>query len=52
VASYSYSYEGIVAPHKELLIPDSEVRLLFNEDLDVVLTPMLDRLAHLQYAPA
>ena len=45
-------YEGIVAPHKELLILESEVHLLFNEDLDVVLPPLLDRLAHLQGARA
>ena len=45
-------YESIRAPHKELLILESAVHLLFNEDLDVVLPPLLDRLAHLQGAPA
>lgn len=40
-------YEGIVAADKELLVLDSEVHLLFNEDLDVVLPPLLDRLSHL-----
>ncbi|MGZ5405079.1 MAG: alpha/beta fold hydrolase [Nocardioides sp.] len=44
-------YESIVAPHKELLVLDSEVHLLFNEDLDVVLPPLLDRLGRLQGAP-
>ena len=44
-------YESILAPHKELLILESAVHLLFNEDLDVVLPPLLDRLAHLQGAP-
>lgn len=38
-------YESIVAPHRELLILESKVHLLFNEDLDVVLPPLLDRLA-------
>lgn len=37
-------YESIVAPHKELLVLESEAHLLFNEDLDVVLPPLLDRL--------
>lgn len=45
-------YESIVAPHKELLILESEVHLLFNEDLDVVLPPLLDRLARLPSSPA
>jgi pimeloyl-ACP methyl ester carboxylesterase len=40
-------HESIVAPHKELLILDSEAHLLFNEDLDVVLPPLVDQLAHL-----
>ncbi|MGZ8744143.1 MAG: alpha/beta fold hydrolase [Nocardioides sp.] len=53
--SLSYTrqvYESIVAMDKELLVLESEVHLLFNEDLDVVLPPLLDRLAHLQGAPA
>ena len=45
-------YVSILAPHTELLILESAVHLLFNEDLDVVLPPLLDRLAHLQGAPA
>lgn len=45
-------YESIVAPHKELLILESEVHLLFNEDLDVVLPPLLDRLALLNRMPS
>jgi alpha-beta hydrolase superfamily lysophospholipase len=45
-------YESIVAEQKELLIPESDVHLLFNEDLDVVLPPLLDRLAHLHGGPA
>lgn len=44
-------YASIVAPHKELLILDSEVHLLFNEDINVILPPLVDRLAHLQRAP-
>ena len=34
----------IAAPHKELLILDSDVHLLFNEDLPAVLPPLLERL--------
>ncbi len=45
-------YEGIVAPHKELLILESKVHLLFNEDLDVVLPPLLERLARLESRPS
>ncbi|MCZ2857481.1 alpha/beta fold hydrolase [Blastococcus sp. VKM Ac-2987] len=37
-------YGRIVAPAKELLVVDSDAHLLFNEDLDVVLAPLLDRL--------
>lgn len=44
-------YDSIVAPTKELLIVDSDVHLLFNEDLDAVLTPLLDRLEQARYAP-
>lgn len=40
----------IVAPHKELLVLESEVHLLFNEDLDVALPPLLDRPAQLKRA--
>lgn len=53
--SLSYTrqvYESIAAVHKELLILESEVHLLFNEDLDVVLPPLLERLERLQGAPA
>ncbi len=45
-------YESIVAPDKELLILESQVHLLFNEDLNVVLPPLLDRLANLHATPA
>lgn len=45
-------YESIVAPHKELLILESTVHLLFNEDLDVALPPLLDRLALLESGPS
>ena len=46
-------YGRIVAPSKELLIVDSDAHLLFNEDLDAVLPPLLDRLARLSTgAPA
>lgn len=45
-------YDSIVAPHKELLILESKVHLLFNEDLDVALRPLLDRLAHLESRPS
>ena len=34
----------IVAPRKELLVLDSDVHLLFNEDLPTVLPPLLERL--------
>jgi alpha-beta hydrolase superfamily lysophospholipase len=40
-------YDRIVVPDKELLVVDSEVHLLFNEDLDAVLPPLLDRLMRL-----
>jgi alpha-beta hydrolase superfamily lysophospholipase len=40
-------YERIVAPSKELLVVDSDVHLLFNEDLDAVLPPLLNRLTRL-----
>ncbi|MGY1782588.1 alpha/beta fold hydrolase [Geodermatophilus sp. SYSU D01036] len=43
-------YDRIVAPHRELLVVDSEVHLLFTEDLDAVLPPLLDRLARLPSA--
>lgn len=45
-------YAGIVAPTKELLVVDSGVHLLFNEDIDAVLPPLLDRLAYLGEARA
>ena len=38
-------YESIVAPHKEMLVVESDVHLLFNEDLEVVLPPILDMLS-------
>lgn len=41
-------YGRIVAPSKELLVVDSAVHLLFNEDLDAVLPPLLDRLGRLR----
>jgi pimeloyl-ACP methyl ester carboxylesterase len=34
----------VVVPRKELLVVDSDVHLLFNEDLGAVLPPLLDRL--------
>ncbi len=34
----------LVAPHKELLVLDSSVHLLFNEDLATALPPLLERL--------
>jgi alpha-beta hydrolase superfamily lysophospholipase len=37
-------FDRLVAPHKELLILDSDVHLLFNEDLTIVLPPLLERL--------
>jgi alpha-beta hydrolase superfamily lysophospholipase len=37
-------FDRLVAPDKELLVVDSDVHLLFNEDLDAVLPPLLDRL--------
>ncbi len=37
-------YGRIAAPHKELLVLDSDVHLLFNEDLATVLPPLLERL--------
>lgn len=40
-------YAGIVAPAKELLVVDSGAHLLFNEDIDAVLPPLLDRLTRL-----
>lgn len=43
--SYTRQVFGrIVAPHKDLLVVDSDVHLLFNEDLDTVLPPLLQRL--------
>lgn len=49
-------FSRIVAPHKELLVLDSDVHLLFNEDLTTVLPPLLERLqavvpAHLGAPP-
>ena len=44
-------YDRIVASHKELLILESKVHLLFNEDIDVALPPLLGRLAHLESRP-
>lgn len=43
-------YRRIVAPSKELLVVDTDVHLLFNEDLDAVLPPVLDRLMRLSSA--
>ena len=40
----------IVAPEKELLVVDSDAHLLFDEDLDTVLPPLLDRLSGLRPA--
>jgi pimeloyl-ACP methyl ester carboxylesterase len=37
-------FARIVAPRKELLVVDSGVHLLFNEDLTTVLPPLLERL--------
>jgi alpha-beta hydrolase superfamily lysophospholipase len=37
-------YDRLTAPHKELLVLDSAVHLLFTEDLDTVLPPLLERL--------
>ena len=37
-------FNRIIAPHKELLILDSDVHLLFDEDLATVLPPLLERL--------
>jgi hypothetical protein len=34
-------------PPTEMLVVDSDVHLLFNEDLDRLLPPLLDRLARL-----
>ena len=41
-------YERIAAPRKELLVLESDVHLLFNEDLEVVLPPLLARLESLR----
>lgn len=41
-------FDRLVAPAKELLILESRVHLLFNEDLAVVLPPLLERLTHLR----
>ena len=43
-------HDRIVAPRKELLVLDSDVHLLFNEDLDAVLPPVLARLGRLASA--
>lgn len=40
-------YGRIVAPSRELLVVESAVHLPFNEDLDAVLPPVLDRLTRL-----
>lgn len=37
-------FERIVAPTKELVVIDSDVHLLFNEDIDEALPPLLQRL--------
>jgi hypothetical protein len=37
-------FARIAAPSKELLVVDSDAHLLFNEALDAVLPPLLDRL--------
>lgn len=37
-------FDRIVAPHKELLVLDTDVHLLFIEDLDTVMPPLLERL--------
>jgi len=37
-------FDRVVAPRKELLVLDSGVHLLFNEDLATVLPPLLERL--------
>jgi pimeloyl-ACP methyl ester carboxylesterase len=43
--SYTRQVFGqIVAPRKDLLVVDSDVHLLFSEDLDTVLPPLLRRL--------
>lgn len=44
-------YESIVAPRKELIVVESNVHLLFNEDLDLALPPILDQLSQLRCAP-
>jgi alpha-beta hydrolase superfamily lysophospholipase len=37
-------YDRIAAPRKDLLVLDSDVHLLFNEDLATVVPPLLERL--------
>jgi alpha-beta hydrolase superfamily lysophospholipase len=37
-------FDRVIAPRKELLVLDSDVHLLFNEDLATVLPPLLERL--------
>ncbi len=44
LASTRQVFSRIVAPRKELLVVDSDVHLLFNEDLPTVLPPLLERL--------
>jgi len=44
-------FAQIAAPHKELLVLDSGVHLLFNEDLATVLPPLLERLQAVVPAP-
>ena len=44
-------YDRIAAPRKELLVLDSGVHLLFNEDLAAVLPPLLERLRAVTPAP-
>jgi alpha-beta hydrolase superfamily lysophospholipase len=44
-------FAGIVARRKELLVIDSEVHLLFNEDTEAVLWPLLARLRALTREP-
>lgn len=43
-------YASIVAPRKELVVVESTVHLLFNEDLDTALPPILERLSQLSSA--
>ena len=45
-------FDRIVAPAKELLVFDVDRHLLFNECIELVTDPLIDRIHHLVAVPA